>query len=155
MRFSFKKKMAAAAAVVVLVGSGTAAFAFWSAGGTGSGSASTSPGSSGITINQTSPAITDLAPGVAAEPLSGNFDNSNASAVHVNQVTASIAVTPVGANLCSAADYDLVQPTATNALVPTGLAQGSWTGGSLGFHNTLANQDGCKGATVNISYTSN
>jgi hypothetical protein len=155
MRFSLKKKMVAAAAVVALVGGGTAAFAFWSAGGSGSGSATTSPGTSGIIIHQTSPAITDLAPGVAPEALSGNFDNSNASAVQVNQVTASITVTPLGANLCSAADYDLVQPTATNALVPAGLAQGSWTGGSLGFHNTAANQDGCKGATVNISYISN
>ena len=50
----------------------------------------------GITVNQTS-AVTGLYPGGPAAPLSGNFDNPNAGAVHVGTVTVSIASSDNGA----------------------------------------------------------
>jgi len=42
------------------------------------------------------------------------------------------------------------------AQVPAGSAQGAWTGATIAFNNkTSVNQDACKNATVNFSYTSN
>ena len=36
--------------------------------------------------------------------------------------------------------------------VPAGLAKGAWTGATIAFANSGANQDACKGATVNLAY---
>ena len=63
-------KLAVAGAVVMSVLGGGVAFAFWSTAGSGTGTGSTSAGASSLTVTQTS-APTDLAPGVAAEPISG------------------------------------------------------------------------------------
>jgi hypothetical protein len=40
------------------------------------------------------------------------------------------------------------------AEVPAGNGQGSWSGATLAFNNKAdANQDACKGATVNLAYS--
>jgi len=149
---------ALAAVVVVLVVVGGAAFAWWTAGGTGSGSASTASSLTGLTVVQTS-TISGLAPGGSAQTLSGNFDNSNAGPVYVTSVTASISsVTKAGgapAGTCDATDYTLANATMTvGAEVIAGTGKGSWTGATLAFNNKAAsNQDACKGATVNLSYS--
>jgi hypothetical protein len=147
-------KVVALAGGLVLVGG--VAFAYWTQGGTGTGSAST--GSTvAITVKQTS-TITGLAPGVAAQTLSGNFDNPNSNPVYVTSVTASISsvVKAAGApsGTCDATDYTLTGATmAVGAEVPAGTAQGSWGGATLAFNNKASNQDACKGATVNLAYT--
>jgi hypothetical protein len=148
-------KVAALAGGLVLVG--TAAFAYWTQGGTGTGSASTG-NTVNITVKQTS-TITGLAPGLAAQTLSGNFDNPNSGPVYVTSVTASISgvTKAVGApaGTCDASDYTLAGATmAVGAEVPSGTAKGAWTGATLAFNNKAAsNQDACKGATVSLSYT--
>jgi hypothetical protein len=41
-----------------------------------------------------------------------------------------------------------------SAEVAVGTAKGAWTGATLKFNDkTTTNQDACKGATVNLSYT--
>ena len=57
------------------------------------------------------------------------------------------------AGLCTAADYTLSTPTMTNGAGDLAQnATATFTGATLGFNNTASNQDGCKGATVNLSY---
>ena len=151
-----KKLVTVAGAVLVLGGTGVA-FAYWSAGGSGAGTGATGT-TVAITANQTS-TVTAMGPGDSAQTLSGNFDNPNSGPVYVTSVTASIAsVTkaagaPAGA--CGAGDYTLANPVMTvGTEVAAGTAKGAWTGATIKFNNsTTVNQDGCKGATVNLAYT--
>lgn len=148
---------AAAAAFVVVVGSLGVAYAYWTAGGSGTGSGAAGTNVA-ITVVQTS-TVSGLAPSVAAQTLSGNFNNPNSSSVYVTSVTASISSVvkatgaPVGT--CDATDFTLSGAVmAVNADVPAGTAKGSWTGATIAFNNkAAANQDACKGATVNLAYT--
>ena len=148
-----------AAVTLVLLASGGAAFAYWTAAGVGTGTA-TSGNNAAVSIVQTS-AISNLRPGGAAQTLSGSFTNPNDSLTYVASVTVSISgvVKAAGApaGICDATDYTIAGATMTvNAQVPSGLAQGAWTGATVSFNNKAAvNQDPCKGATVNFSYISN
>ena len=45
-----------------------------------------------------------------------------------------------------------VPTMAVNAEVPAGTGQGQFTGATIQFNNKATNQDGCKGATVNLAY---
>ena len=150
-----KTKLAATSAAVVLVGGG-AAFAYWTAGGSGTGSATTGTVTA-LTAVQTS-AVSGMRPGDANQTLSGNFNNPNSGPVYVSTVTASIAsvTQAVGAvGSCDATDYSLTDAVMqVNDQVPAGDGQGSWFGAKIKFNNKPAvNQDGCKGATVSLSYT--
>jgi hypothetical protein len=152
MRAITKKTALLAAGVAVAVATGGVAYAYWTNSGSGTGSASTGTNSS-ITVKQTS-VVSNLAPGLAAQPLAGNFDNGNSSPVFVQSVTVSVVDTTNAG--CTAADYTLTQPTAVNAEVAAGNAQGSWSGGSIVFKDDPANsQDACKNVTVHLSYSSN
>ncbi len=151
------KKIALLACLLV---SAASAYAYWTSGGTGSGSAATGT-TTGITVNQTS-TPTGLYPGGPAQPLSGNFTNTNSGPIQVASVNATIAsvtkATGAPAGPCTATDFTLSgfpTTTITPAEIPSGTGVGSWSGGSIAMVNSASNQDGCKGATVNISYTSN
>ncbi len=150
-KFSKKTLTIVAAAALTVAGIGLAV-AYWTAGGTGDGTASTGTTDS-LVINQTS-VVEGMAPGVAAVTLSGDFDNPNEGPIHVTTVTASIDSVTGGTGTCSDADYTLSDATMTvNAEVPVGNSEGNWSGATIAFNNTAANQDGCKGATVNLVYT--
>jgi hypothetical protein len=137
-----------AVAAVAAVGG----YAFWTTGGTGTGSATTGT-TAGIVVKQTS-TVTGLYPGGPAQPLSGNFDNGNASAVHVASVSGSVTGTSVVG--CNAADFVVTGSPAANVQdVPSGTAQGAWSGLSVSMTETGVNQDLCKNATLTITYTSN
>jgi hypothetical protein len=85
-----KRKKTLAVGVAVAVLGGGVAYAYWTTSGGGSGSAATAEASQAVTVVQTS-TVTDLRPGAAAQPLSGNFDNPNTGPAYVGTVTASIA----------------------------------------------------------------
>ena len=132
------------------------AYAYWTQSGSGTGGAANGT-TTAITVKQTS-VVVGLYPGGPAVTLSGNFDNPNAGPVRVGTVTASLVdVTgSAGTPACTIADYTLANATATvNADVPSGMAQGAWTGPTIQLKNLATNQDACKNATVNLSYTSN
>jgi hypothetical protein len=155
-----KKKHAAIALTAALVlGGGGAAFAYWTTTGTGTGSGAAGSNAP-ISIVQTS-TVSNLRPGGAAQTLSGNFTNLNDSPTYVASVTASIAsvtkASGAAAGTCDATDFILASPTmVVNASVPSGVAQGAWTGATVTFNNKAAvNQDACKSATIAFSYTSN
>src|ERR1035437_4806189 len=150
-----RKTCTIAIAGTLLVAVAGGAFAYWTAGGAGTGTA-TAGTNVPITAVQTT-VVTPIVPGGAAQTISGNFTNTNTGPVWVATVTASIAsVTKAGgapAGTCDAADFTLASAAMTvGASVPNGTAQGTWTGATIAFNNTAANQDGCKGATVTLSY---
>lgn len=156
MRKFTKKTIAVAAVTVVLLSGAGVAYAYWSTSGAGSGTATTGTNTAIVAVQTT--VVTNLAPGLAAQTISGNFNNGNTSPVYVTSVTASIAsVTKAGgapAGTCDATDYTLANATMTvGAEVPAGTTQGAWTGATLAFNNKGSLQDACKGATVNLAYT--
>lgn len=154
-----KNKIAAvcAAAVLTSVGGGVA-FAYWTTTGSGDGSATTGTNDA-ITVVQTS-TVTGLQPGGTAQTLRGNFNNLNTSPVYVTDVVASIAsvakATGAPDGTCDASDFSLVGATmAVGHEVASGEGVDGWGGATIAFNNkTGANQDGCKGATVNLAYVS-
>ncbi len=153
-----RKRLVVIVTAALLLTGGGIAFAYWSAGGSGTGSAGTGTNVP-ITAVQTS-TVTNMGPGDSAQTLSGNFNNSNSGPVYVTTVVASISSvdvvgTPVGT--CDASDYTLSNATMTvNAEVAAGSGKGAWTGATIQFNDkAAANQDACKGATVNLAYTVN
>jgi hypothetical protein len=146
------RKWATGAVAVSLIGSG-AAFAYWSAGGSGDGDAQTDTTSQSVVVNQTS-TITGLAPGLGAQTLSGDFDNPNSGPVHVGAV--SVVVTGTDTPGCGPTDYTIGGSAPVNAQVAAGDGVGSWSGLTIAFNNKAGvNQDACKGAVVELAYSSN
>jgi hypothetical protein len=154
-RLTKRKKIVAIAIGAVVLAGGGVAVAYWTAGGSGVGSAATGTGT-GILVNQTS-TVTDMHPGDSAQVLSGDFDNSNEGDVQVSNVTVHIASVFNGGVVaagCDATDYTLTgasMPAVQD--VPSGTSVGAWSGATIKFNNKPAtNQDGCKGAVVNLAY---
>jgi hypothetical protein len=136
--------------VVVLAGAGVA-FAYWTHAGSGTATATTGTNSA-ITVNQTS-VVSGLAPGLPAQALSGNFDNSNTSPVYVAGVTATVTGTDLTG--CTASDYTIAGTAIVAAQVPAGTGVGAWSGLTIQFNNKAGvNQDACKNAVVAIAYAS-
>lgn len=153
---SLSRRRSVLAGLALAVALAGAAIAYWTAGGSGTGTA-TAGTTTALTANQTA-TLTAMYPGDSPQTLSGDFDNPNSGPVYVGTVTASIAsVTKAGgapAGTCDATDFTLASATMTvNAQVPAGSAKGSWSGATIQFNNKGgANQDACKGATVNLAY---
>jgi hypothetical protein len=144
-------KVVAMAGGLVLVGG--VAFAYWTQGGSGGGSVTTDSTST-LNISQDN-ATDDVAPGVDVA-LSGTVSNGNDAAVRVGSVSASVTgVTPLGSNTCATTNYSITGTAPVNAEI-AGHGSTPWSGLSLHFNNDPNNsQDGCKGATVQITYSSN
>ncbi len=143
-----------AAGTLVLAGTGVA-YAYWTATGEGAGSASTATGESNLTITQTS-TIAGLAPGAAAQPITGTVANAAEASAFVASVTVTIASVDQAAGAtgtCDATDYVIENGLMT---VGTNVAPGAdvdFSGATIAFVDKAdANQDGCKGATVNQAY---
>lgn len=153
--FKNKKKTTVLATLLVVAVAG-AALAYWTAGGSGTGSADTGDVDP-LAAVQTS-VLDPMYPGDSAQTLSGNFNNPNDGPVWVTSVTVSIDSVDKDAGAvagdCDASDYTLANATMTvNAEVPSGTGVGAWTGATIQFNNKVSNQDACKLATVNLSYS--
>jgi hypothetical protein len=152
------KKTAAIVSVLFLIAAG-GAYAYFTQSGTGSGTAATGSGT-GITVNQTSTPA-NLTPGSTPLALSGTFTNTNSGSVGVATITATVtSVTgSVGTPACTATDYAIAgSPLAVNATIAAGTGVGGWGGGgtlTIAMVDKVTNQDACKGATANITYSSN
>jgi hypothetical protein len=161
---------------IAVIGGGIA-FAYFTNVGAGTGAAGTGSNNP-VVVKQTS-AVTLMAPGVAPQALSGNFDNTNnPGPVFIQGVTATISSvtvvvpspapsppppactvtdfviaggTPVPPNGAQSA-YIPIGPGGAGVEIPAGSAQGSWSGLTLQFNNKATNQDACKNSTVNITY---
>jgi hypothetical protein len=152
MTGKMKRRSVAAAMFLVFALAAGGAYAYWTNTGTGSGTATTAtPAAGQLTVAGT--AVSGLAPGVAASTLAGTISNSGTSDVSVSSLSVTGAVDAGHAAGCSvASDYTIVQPTIALTNVPAG---GSipFSSGSIVFKNTAANQNGCKGAIVTLTYT--
>jgi hypothetical protein len=175
-----KKKMrtrtvAILAGIGVAVAGGGLAFAYFTNVGAGTGTAGTGSNNP-LVVKQTS-TLSPMGPGVAAQPLSGNFDNTNNTGpVFIESVTAKVesvtVVVPSPAPspalpACTVTDFVIAGGTqganaqiattiaSPHAEIPTGSAKGAWSGLTLQFNNKATNQDACKNSTVNITYTAN
>jgi hypothetical protein len=137
------------------------AYAYWTNSGSGTGTATTGTNAA-VTVVQTS-IVTAMAPGIAAQALSGTFNNPNAGPVWIKTVVATVTGTekPVGFPnpTCGADDYTIAGTSVIQgataglgAQVPAGAA-GTWSGLTIAFNSTAANQDACKDAVVTIGYT--
>jgi hypothetical protein len=158
MRLSRKGKVSLFVVVTVL-GFGVAAYAFWTGSGAGTGSASAATPAS-LTVNQTNAAITNLFPGGPAKALSGTFDNPNAGAVYVHDVSAVVHTYSSQADgskpACTQADFSIGGTATVNAQVAAGNGVGSWSGLTVSMvNNASANQDNCKGVSIQIDYSAN
>ena len=158
LRFNGRKKTVAIAAACALIAA-AGAYAYWTSTGAGTGTASHASYVP-ITVVQTS-TIAGLYPGGSAVTLSGNFNNTNAGKVRVGSVTVAFAATnPItggsgGTPACTPSDYALEGTADVNAEVNTGTAQGAWTGLTVRMLDSATDQDACKGATLNLVYSSN
>jgi len=151
MRKSTKITAALGGAALTVATAG-AAYAYWTTSGNGTGSAPTSAGAASLEIAQTS-VLSNMYPGDSAQTISGTVKNTAVNSAYVTKVVASIAsVTPVGTGTCDASDYTLATP---DMAVGQDVASGStvtFSGATIKFNNKATNQDGCKGATVNLAY---
>lgn len=145
-------------AAAVVVGGAGIAYAYWSSTGTGNGTATTATPTPNLLITQTA-APTTMAPGVAAGTISGTVTNNATNNAFVTTVTVAIGTVnkATGAvGTCDANDYTLTGASMKVGATGTDLApsaSANFTGATLGFNNKTTNQDGCKGATVNLVYT--
>ena len=149
-----KKIAAGIAAGAIVLGGGGVAFAYWTSGGTGAGSASTSAGAANLTLAQTS-TLANLYPGGAPQAITGTVTNNADNSAYVTSVTVSIAsVTPAAGatGSCDTSDYTLGGTTimAVGKDVAS-KASATFSGATIAFNNKPANQDACKGATVNLT----
>jgi len=122
----------------------------------------------GMPYTITGNVATPLWPGSAAQPINLVFNNPNSGGipdgdVRVSSLTVSIAsvtgpnITP--ARPCDASDFALTQFTGGQFFVHPGMTTlssyfaSSTVWPSIRLINKPSNQDGCKGATVNLNYT--
>ncbi len=77
--------------------------------------------------------------------------------MYVASVTASISsVTDANGDPidCDSSDYTLAGAVMTVGVeIPSGNAQGAWSGATLAFNNKASDQDACKGAVVHLAYS--
>jgi hypothetical protein len=150
-----KRRVTAVLGVVAVLAVAGAAIAYWTAGGTGTATGQAASGTTGLTAHLTTP-LTDMYPGDSPQALAGTLDNPNNASVYVTSVAASITgVTPTGAGPCAAADFKIANPTMlVGREVPNGTAADSFSGATIQFNdNPAVNQNGCKGASVEVTYT--
>jgi hypothetical protein len=156
MKLKKRRLVPIAIGLLAVIAASGVVYGYWTANGSGSGSANAAANVGNLTVNQ-STVLTPMFPGDNAQTISGTFNNPNTAATYVNTVTVSISsVVKAGgapAGTCDATDFTLTNPVATvSALIPVGNGMGAWSGPALQFNNKASNQDGCKGATVNLAY---
>ena len=155
--FSRKKIAVVVAGGAIVLATAGGAYAYWSTSGSGTGSASTSAGAANLTVVQTS-TLSNMYPGDSAQTITGTVTNNAVNSAYVANVTVSIASVTQGvgaSGTCDATDYTLVSPVMNVSADIASLGSRTFTGATLKFNNKATNQDGCKGATVNLAYAAN
>lgn len=146
-----QKKITVIGAICLLMAT-AGAYAYWTQAGSGTGSADTGT-SVALTIEQDT-VVTGLAPGAPAVALEGSITNPGTGTVRVASVTVAIASVTGGDGVCTAANYAIANPTDSTTGDIAGGASVDWSGPTIRMVDTGVNQDGCKNATVNLTYSS-
>jgi archaellin len=161
--FSKKKLVVTAVAATVLVGTGTAAFAYWTSQGTGRGTATTAAEATTLKVDQIG-TPKDMYPGDAEQKLIVKVTNPGPNKVEIAGVSVVPTVTLAEGmkDKCDPSDYQVngkqlpAEGTVTLNWKAVELAAGAdqdSTNTVQFFDKAEANQDGCKGATLVLSYT--
>lgn len=120
---------------------------------TGSGGVFVGDGPPALVINQTS-VMADLYPGLPPQALSGTFTNPGQAPVRIGSVTAALSGITEATGACALDNFELVDPVmAVGGEIPVGEDVGTWGGATIRMLDTAQNQDGCRRARVQISYT--
>ena len=142
------------------------AVAYFTASGTGSGSAQVGNSTSPMNISATiTPGTGGLVPGGSPATVSFTVNNSGSGNQYVNTVSLTgvqafsdsahtINITGTGAGQCDTSQVSMATVTEGQD-VPSGGPTTLGTNGSLVFHDSGSNQDGCKGAYLVASFNSN
>jgi hypothetical protein len=140
-------------AVVATLGVSAAAIAYWSASGSGTGSASVA--TSNGTLSLAASFANGLTPG-DTKPVTFTASNTGSSSLRVGTVTSVVSIDSAHASAgCLAGDFT-VAPVVQDQTIPANTSNVALaTPGSIAFADTGVNQDGCKGATVTLTLSSN
>jgi len=148
-----KRALIAIAALAVLAVTG-AAFAYFTTSGEGKGSAAVGT-SSAVSITQLG-SVTNLQPGGEAQAVDFAITNPLETKQFISKVEVSIssieAPNAVGGLTCTEADFKLTQPNAINKDLSTGETKFSPSGAKIAMVDSESNQDGCKEATVHLTF---
>ncbi|WP_305787634.1 hypothetical protein [Symbioplanes lichenis] len=130
------------------------AFAYWTTSGAGT---ATSTAGTNTAVTVTGVGATGLTPGGTAQPITFTINNPGTTAQYISSVAVSIASVTKASGAtgsdCTAADFTLTQPNAINEDIASGSkSYGSTQGAKIAMINTAVNQDGCKGATINLAF---
>jgi archaellin len=160
--FSTKKLVVTAAVAAVLVGTGTAAFAYWTSQGTGEGTATTAAAATTLVVDQMG-TPTGMYPGDKEQDLVVKVTNPGPNKVQVDfvSVVPTVRLADKATGTCDPSDYQVNG----KQLPASGVVALNWdaielaSGADQSSTNTVqffdkdSNQDGCKGATLVLSYT--
>jgi hypothetical protein len=149
-RFTKKQYLVAGVAAAIIAGTAGSAIAYWTTSGSGSGNANTASANGTIVLHATFAA--GLTPG-AHEAVAYTADNGGSSSLLVGTITPTVSIDS-GHSTCLATDFTIA-PTTSNTTVPKNSTAVSVGAGDLAFADTAVNQDGCKGATVTLTLSSN
>jgi len=156
-----KRKKAAIIGITgaLVIAGGLAAYAYWTASGTGTGDAThATPISVGFVQDA---AITNLSPAnTTPTNITGHITfTGNVGKAYVGTIVPAVGPITgggVGAGAaCSADDYTLTNGGFNAEAIAdgAGTTANSVTFGTIVFNDTSLNQDKCKGATVNLTFT--
>jgi hypothetical protein len=150
-----RKKVVLPLGIVAAVAIAAGAYAYWTTSGSGTGSGSVGT-SSTVTVTQVG-TISGLAPGSAAQAVDFKITNPKSSPQFISSVSVSISGVNAPAadatHPCTASDFTVTQPNAISSDLASGDTTFSASGATLAMKDTASNQDGCKGATVNLAFS--
>ena len=149
--FTRKRKIIALAVAGFVLAGTAAAVAYWTTTGSGTGSQTNASSNGTVTLHATF--STGLTPG-GTKTVTYTADNAGTTSLRVATITpvVSIDATHVTAG-CLVADFT-IPATVSNTTVPAGGSGVAVGTGTLSFADTAINQDGCKGATVTLTLSS-
>jgi hypothetical protein len=158
MRFFGKKRAILALTVVATLVAAVGAYAYWTTTGSGTGSATVASSNGTVTLHASF--ANGLTPG-GSKTVSFTADNAGSSNLYVGTVTSVVSVSnaydattnPTG---CKASWFS-IPAVGENQVIPAGSNGLALTNsGTITFNDSGSeNQDGCKGATVTLTLSSN
>ncbi len=147
-----KKAVTVVIAGGLLVATTGVAYAYWST--TGSGSTSSANASSNGTVAIGASFASGIAPG-QSRTVTYTGTNPGDTNLQVATITPVVSLDSASVSAgCLVGDFT-ISPSTVNRTVLAGTSDVALGTGTLAFANSTSSQDGCKGATVTLTLTSN
>ena len=150
------RKRALLSAVVASAALAAVAFAFYSTTGDGSGSGGTTANGYADTLNITGDANASTLVPNSSVPISGNVSNDNSGAAAVGTITGSVTnVDESGTGTCALNNFVIENISLAPGTVIPGNGDAAFTASLRMVDSTTVNQDPCKNAELDITWSSN